>query len=84
MKILVSGENDFKIRIPNRLFFNQFSATVASFFINRKLKKYKIILKGKYLRKFVREFYKYRRKLGRDFEVVNVESKDGHTVRIIL
>lgn len=84
MKILISGEKDFKIRIPNRLFLNQFSATVASFFISRKLKKYKIILKGKHFRKFVREFYKYKRKLGNDFEVVNVESKDGDTVRIIL
>lgn len=84
MKIYISekGQETFRISLPERIVFNSVSATLFPLFINRYLKKGGIKITGKMCRKFVRGFYKIRKDLGGKIDLVDVESKDGTTVKI--
>lgn len=86
MKIYVTenGKSVFSLPIPEKLVMNGFFASIVPVFVNRKLKKHGIKLKGKLLRKFVKEFYKTKNALGEDFEFITVESKNGDLVKIVL
>ena len=86
MKIYVieEGKRVFSFPIPERLVLNGFFASLVPVFVNRKLKKHGIKLKGKLLRKFVKEYYRTKKEFGKDFEFITVESKDGDLVKIVL
>ena len=82
--IIENGKSVFSLPVPEKLVINGFFASLVPVFINRKLKKYGIKLKGKFLRKFVKEFYRTKKEFGKDFEFITVESKDGDLVKIVL
>lgn len=86
MKIRISEEGKVKFRLwlPTRLLFNRFFATLLPVFAGKELKKYKIRLTGSACRKFVREFYKCRKKFGGKLELVEVQSSSGDFVKIVL
>ncbi len=84
IKISENGKSVFSLPVPEKLVVNVFSASLVPVFVNRKLKKHGIKLKGKFLRKFVKEFYRTKNNLGKDFEFITVESKDGNMVKIVL
>ena len=84
MKIYITdeGKESFSLKLPSRLLLNGFFASFVPLFINRKIKKYGIRLKGKTCRKFVRAIYKSRKHFGGKLELVNVTSKDGSRIDI--
>ncbi len=87
IKVFDPEENKrFFIWIPTHLLMNSLFATVAPPFINDELKKYGVNFKinGRCLRKFVRGFYKARKRFGKNFNVVEVESSDGSIVKITI
>ena len=82
IKVYDKGIKIFSLWLPEKLVLNSFTATIASIYLNRKVKKVKIRITGKACRKFVREFYKTMKPFGGNFELVNVETKDGTFVKI--
>lgn len=82
--VIENGKNVFSLPIPEKLVINGFFASLVPVFVNRKLKKHGIKLKGKLLRKFVKEYYRTKNNFGKDFEFITVESKNGDLVKIIL
>ena len=82
--VIEEGKSVFSLPIPEKLVLNGFFASLVPVFINRKLEKHGIKLKGKFLRKFVKEFYRTKKEFGKDFEFITVESKDGDLVKIVL
>ena len=85
MKIkIIDKKSNFSLRLPTRLFLNQFSASLFPLLINRKLKKYNIKLKGSVCRKFVRGFYKTEKHFGGNFDLLEVEAGNGTFVKITL
>jgi hypothetical protein len=82
--VIENGKSVFSLPIPEKLVLNGFFASLVPVFINRKLEKHGIKLKGKFLRKFVKEFYRTKKEFGKDFEFITVESKDGDLVKIVL
>ena len=86
MKIIISEKEKepFSIKLPHRLLFNTFSASLFPLFINKRLKKSGIKITGKMCRKFVRGFYKTRHHFGGKIDLVDIETKDGIFVKIII
>ena len=86
MKIDVTenGKSVFSLPLPEKLVVNGFFASLVPDFANQKLKKHGIKLKGKFLRKFVKEYYRTKKEFGKDFEFITVESKNGDLVKIVL
>ena len=86
MKIIISEKEKepFSIKLPHRLLFNTFSASLFPLFINKRLKKSGIKITGKMCRKFVRGFYKTRNHFGGKINLVDIETKDGIFVKIII
>lgn len=85
MQVKVIDENKkFNIRFPTWLLFNRFFASLAPLFINKNFKGANIKLTGPMCRKFVRGFYKTRKRFGKKLELVEVETKDGTYVKIVL
>ena len=86
MKIKVSekGKVKFKISIPTRLVFNGFSVTAYAFFVKTGFCESDLGLDAKSLRKFVKGFYECRKNFGGKFDMVDVETKDGTSVKITL
>jgi hypothetical protein len=82
--ITENGKSVFSLPLPEKLVVNGFFASLVPVFANQKLKKHGINLKGKFLRKFVKEFYKTKNNFGKDFEFITVESKNGEKIKIIL
>ncbi len=82
--VIENGKSVFSLPIPEKLIMNDFFASLVPFFVNRKLKKHGIKLKGNFLRKFVKEYYRTKKEFGKDFEFITVESKDGDLVKIVL
>ena len=82
--ITENGKSVFSLPLPEKLVVNGFFASLVPVFANQKLKKHGIKLKGKFLRKFVKEFYKTKNNFGKDFEFITVESKNGEKIKIIL
>ena len=82
--VIENGKSVFSLPIPEKLVLNGFFASLVPVFVNRKLEKHGIKLKGKFLRKFVKEFYRTKKEFGKDFEFITVESKDGDLVKIVL
>ncbi|MBR2042608.1 MAG: hypothetical protein IJ945_09610 [Oscillospiraceae bacterium] len=85
IKVLDTEENKrFSLWIPTHLIFNSFFAYLVPFFAAKELKKYRIKLNGKTCRKFVKALYKSRRHFGGKIELVEVLSKEGDHVKIVL
>ena len=86
MKIKISeeGKNGFWLWIPTRLVFNVISVRIYFFLIKIGICENQVPINEKNLIKFVRGFYKCRKKFGGKFELVDIESKDGDKVKIIL
>ena len=84
IKISENGKSVFSLPVPEKLVMNGFFANLVPVFVNRKFKKHGIKLKGKFLRKFVKEFYRTKNAFGNDFEFITVESKDGDLIKIVL
>lgn len=85
IKIFDAEENKrFCLWLPTHLVFNSLFASIVPLFAKKELKKYRIRLSGKTCRKFIKEFYRSRRHFGGKLEIVNVESKDGSRVKIVL
>ena len=82
--VIEEGKRVFSFPIPEKLVLNGFFASLVPVFVNRKFKKHGIKLKGKFLRKFVKEYYRTKNNFGKDFEFITVESKDGDLVKIVL
>ena len=82
--VIEEGKRVFSFPIPERLVLNGFFASLVPVFVNRKLKKHGIKLKGKFLRKFVMVYYRTKNNLAKDFEFITVESKNGDLVKIVL
>ena len=82
--VIENGKSVFSLPVPEKLVINGFFASLIPVFVNRKLEKHGIKLKGKFLRKFVKEFYRTKKEFGKDFEFITVESKDGDLVKIVL
>ena len=82
--ITENGKSVFSLPLPEKLVVNGFFASLVPVFANQKLKKHGINFKGKFLRKFVKEFYKTKNNFGKDFEFITVESKNGEKIKIIL
>lgn len=82
IKVYDKGTKTFSLRLPERMILNGFTATLAPIYLNRKAEKGEIKITGKACRKFVREFYKAMKPFGGNFELVNVETKDGTFVKI--
>ena len=82
--VIENGKSVFSLPIPEKLIINGFFASLVPVFVNRKLKKHGIKLKGKLLRKFVKEYYRTKKEFGKDFEFITVESKNGDLVKIVL
>ena len=86
MKIKIS-ENEkvkFSLWLPTRLVFNVISVRLYFFIIKIGLCKNEIGFSEKSLIKFVRGFYKIRKHFGGKLELVEVETKGGNFVKIIL
>ncbi|MBR3935840.1 MAG: hypothetical protein IKJ57_04765 [Oscillospiraceae bacterium] len=84
IKVYDRGRKVFSLRLPERMILNGFTATFAPIYLNRKAKKGEIRITGKACRKFVREFYKTMKPFGGNFELVNVETKDGTFIKITI
>ena len=84
IKIIDEGKKRFCIVFPTRLLFNCFTATLTPLFAKHELEKQGIKIKAKDLRKFVRAFYKARRRFGGKLDIVEVETCDGTGVKITL
>ncbi len=86
MKIKISESGNAKIRIwlPTRLVFNQLSVTLYAYFVKKGICQSQISFDGKSLRKFIRGFYKCRKKFGGKLEIVDIESKNGDSIKIVL
>ena len=84
IEVIEDGKSVFSLPIPEKLVMNGFFASLVPVFVNRKFKKHGIKLKGKFLRKFVKEYYRTKNNFGEDFEFITVESKDGDLVKIVL
>ena len=82
--VIEKGKSVFSLPVPEKLVINGFFASLVPVFVNRKLKKHGIKLQGKFLRKFVKEYYRTKNNLGKDFEFITVESKNGGLVKIVL
>ena len=82
--VIENGKSVFSLPIPEKLIINGFFASLVPVFVNRKLKKHGIKLKGKLLRKFVKEYYRTKKEFGKDFEFITVESKNVDLVKIVL
>ena len=82
--VIENGKSVFSLPISEKLIMNGFFASLVPVFVNRKLKKHGIKLKGKLLRKFVKEYYRTKKEFGKDFEFITVESKNGDLVKIVL
>ena len=82
--VIENGKSVFSLPIPEKLVLNGFFASLVPVFVNGKLKKHGIKLKGKFFRKFVKEYYRTKNNFGEDFEFITVESKDGDLVKIVL
>ena len=82
--VIENGKSVFSLPIPEKLVLNGFFASLVPVFVNGKLKKHGIKLKGKFLRKFVKEYYRTKKEFGKDFEFITVESKNGDLVKIVL
>ena len=66
IKISENGKSVFSFPIPEKLVMNGFFASLVPVFVNRKFKKYGIKLKGKFLRKFVKEYYRTKNNFGEE------------------
>ena len=84
IEVIEDGKSVFSLPIPEKLVLNGFFASLVPVFVNRKLEKHGIKLKGKFLRKFVKEYYRTKKEFGKDFEFITVESKNGDLVKIVL
>ena len=84
IKVSESGKTRFLLWLPTRLVFNVISVWLYFFIIKIGLCKNEIELSPKNLRKFVRGFYECRKKFGGKLELVEVETKGGNFVKIIL
>lgn len=82
--VIEKGKSVFSLPVPEKLVINGFFASLVPVFVNGKLKKHGIKLQGKFLRKFVKEYYRTKNNLGKDFEFITVESKNGDLVKIVL
>ena len=82
--VIEKGKSVFSLPVPEKLVINGFFASLVPVFVNRKFKKHGIKLKGKFLRKFVKEYYRTKNNFGKDFEFITVESKDGDLIKIVL
>lgn len=82
--VIEEGKSAFSFPIPEKLVLNGFFASLVPIFINGRLKKHGIKLKGKLLRKIVKEYYRTKNGLGKDFEFITVDSKNGDSVKIVL
>ena len=82
--VIEKGKSVFSLPVPEKLVINGFFASLVPVFVNGKLKKHGIKLKGKFLRKFVKEYYRTKNNLGKDLEFITVESKNGDLVKIVL
>ena len=67
IEVIEDGKNVFSLSVPEKLVMNGFFASLAPVFVNRKLKKHGIKLKGKFLRKFVKEYYRTKKEFGKNF-----------------
>lgn len=79
MKIIYPKEQVIKtVKIPNCLLINRFSFTLLKLFlISKHAIFYKI--KYRYIKSVIKATSKYK-----DFEIVNVKSRNGDTVKILL
>jgi len=84
IKVVEEGKKRFSLIIPTRLLLNGFFASVVPVFAGRELKKYRIQLSGKSCRKFVKEFYRIRKRFGGRLDLVDMEAADGTKVKIVL
>lgn len=84
IKVSESGKTKFLLWLPTRLVFNEISVSLYSFFVKTGLCESEIELSPKSLRKFVRGFYECRKKFGGKLELVDIETKGGNLVKIIL
>ncbi len=86
MKIKISENGKTKIRIwlPTRLVLNQLSVTLYAYFVKKGICQSQISFNGKSLRRFIRGFYKCRKNSGGKLEIVDIESKNGDIVKIVL
>ena len=84
IKVSESGKTKFLLWLPTRLVFNEISVSLYSFFVKTGLCENEIELSPKSLRKFVRGFYECRKKFGGKLELVDIETKGGNFVKIIL
>lgn len=85
MKIKIDdGRKKFSLWIPERIFLNQLTVSLFPGLVKKELEKHGVKLKASSLRKFVRGYYKCKRKFGGKIELVDVESKNGEKVKIIL
>lgn len=82
--VIENGKSVFSLPIPEKLVLNGFFASLVPVFVNGKLKKHGIKLKGKFLRRFVKEYSRTKKEFGKDFEFITVESKNGDLVKIVL
>ena len=86
MKIKIS-ENEkvkFLLWLPTRLVFNKVSVLLYFFFAEKGILENEISFSKKNLLKFVKGFYKCRKNFGEKLELVEIESKNGNLVKIIL
>ena len=86
MKIKISekGKNGFWLWLPTRLVLNEISVRLYFFLIKIGICEKQIPINEKNLIKFVRGFYKCRKKFGGKLEIVDIESKNGDLVKIVL
>lgn len=75
MKITVNTRTVFLF--PTALIFDCFTAGI----IRRKLKKGKIRLTTKQIKLFIKEFKRYRKK-HTDWNLVEIENKNGYTIKV--
>ena len=86
MKIKIS-ENEkvkFLLWLPTRLVFNKVLVLLYFFFAEKGILENEISFSKKNLLKFVKGFYKCRKNFGGKLELVEIESKNGNLVKIIL
>lgn len=82
--VIEEGKRAFSFPIPERLVLNGFFASIIPVFVNGRLEKHGIKLKGKLLRKIVKEYYRTKNDLEKDFEFITVDSKNGDSIKIVL
>ncbi len=85
IKVFDPEENKrFFLWLPTHLIFNSLFASFAPIFAKKELKKYGLKLRAKDCRRFVRALYRSRRHFGGKIDLVDVKSKEGDIVKIVL